>query len=608
MLDPTGFVKSWNAGAQKIKGYEAREIIGTHFSRFYEADAIKSGYPEQELRAATLDGRWEDEGWRVRKDGSRLWANVVITAMRDSKGALLGFSKITRDLTERRHHEETLRKEQERFRVLVEGVTEYAIIMLDTAGFVTSWNAGAERIKGFTAAQILGKHVSHFYTSEDVSAHRPWQDLALARETGEAKDEGWRVRREGTLFWAGTVITALKDGEGKLYGFANVTQDLTQRRQAESLAQTSQRMHEFIAMLAHELRNPLAPIRNAVALMGRKGLKDPTLEAMRQTIDRQSVHLTRLLDELLDVNRIARGHFAVERVPVDLQEVIIRAIETARPLIDALAHRFQTAIPEGPLLVLGDGVRLTQAVVNVLNNAAKYTLQGGNIRLNVFARSTEVEIRIVDDGTGIDKSQLEKVFDLFVQVTPNPANTLGGLGVGLALVRRIVELHGGSIQARSAGLGRGSEFIIRLPLAIKGVQIVATAPPEATSAIPRMRILVVDDNHDGADSLQLLLESMNQHVLTVYDGQSALAAVSTFDPDIVLLDIGMPVMSGYEVARQILPAGRPLARPVLVAITGWGQEADRLRARECGFRHHFLKPMNEQLLRTLLLEVSAAQS
>ena len=605
MLDPNGFVTTWNAGAQKIKGYEAHEIIGKHFSCFYEADAIRARYPEQELRAATLDGRWEDEGWRIRKDGSRLWANVVITAMRDAKGNLIGFSKITRDLTERRKLEDAMHREQERFRLLVDGVTEYAIMMLDKDGFVTSWNAGAERIKGFAAGEILGKHISHFYRSEDVAANKPWRDLARARDSGRATDEGWRVRKDGSLFWASTVVTALRDADGKLYGFAKVTQDLSDRRNAESLAETAQRMQEFIAMLAHELRNPLAPIRNAVALMGLKGLQDPTLEAMRQTIDRQSTHLTRLLDELLDVNRIARGHFSIERQPVDLQEVISRAVETVRPLIDKHGHRFQTVLPQGAIPVSGDAVRLTQALVNILNNAAKYTPRGGDIRLSVGLRHGDVEIRTRDTGIGIDRSQLENVFDLFVQVSPESANELGGLGVGLALVRRIVELHGGSVQARSSGHGLGSEFIIRLPLAHHTIQAVDISQAE-TSVEPRtLRVLVVDDNHDAADSLRMLLESMNQMVFTVYDGASALAAAKTFRPDVVLLDIGMPQMSGYEVARRLLASsGAEGLRPTLAAVTGWGQEADRKRARECGFRYHFVKPVSDTAIRSMLVDES----
>ena len=604
MLDPKGFVTTWNAGAQKIKGYEAQEIIGSHFSRFYEADAIRTGYPDHELRAATLDGRWQDEGWRVRKDGSRFWANVLITAVRDARGKLIGFSKITRDLTERRQHEAELRREQERFRLLVDGVTEYAIIMLDKDGVVTSWNAGAQRIKGFTAEQILGKHISHFYTSEDITANKPWQDLAQAREHGRVTDEGWRVRKDGSLFWAGTVVTSLRDSDGKHHGFAKVTQDLTERRHAETLAETAQRMHEFIAMLAHELRNPLAPIRNAVALMGRKGLKDPTLESMRQTIDRQSIHLTRLLDELLDVNRIARGHFSIERNPLDLHDIISRAIETTRPLIDTLGHRFQTVLPEGPIPVSGDAVRLTQALVNILNNAAKYTPRGGDIRLSVTVRSGDVEIRTLDNGMGMDRSVLERVFDLFMQVNPHSANVPGGLGVGLSLVRRIVELHGGNVQARSAGTGLGSEFIVRLPLAIHTMLVAETTPVVAPADIERLRVLVVDDNRDAADSMHLLLEFMRQDVLTVYDGPSALSAVTTFRPDVVMLDIGMPQLSGYEVARQLTSGGAEGSRPTLVAVTGWGQEADKKRAWECGFRYHFVKPVSEAAIRSMLIDVA----
>jgi PAS domain S-box-containing protein len=265
-------------------------------------------------------------------------------------------------------------------------VTEYAIVLLDEEGFVTSWNAGAERIKGYKPSEIIGSHLSHFYPSEAVLANKPWEDLAITRAQGRLTDEGWRLRKDGTLFWANSVMTALKTREGRPYGFANVTQDLTQRRQAETLAETAQRMHEFIAMLAHELRNPLAPIRNAVALMGRKGLQDPTLESMRQTIDRQSLLLTRLLDELLDVNRIARGQFSIEHECIDVRDVIVRALETSRPLLETRKHNLEVAVPEQPLPVMGDVVRLTQALVNLLNNAAKYTPVGGKIQLRASLR------------------------------------------------------------------------------------------------------------------------------------------------------------------------------------------------------------------------------
>jgi PAS domain S-box-containing protein len=604
MLDPQGIVTTWNAGAEHIKGYSAGEIIGSHFSRFYPPEAIGRQLPETELRGATMQGRYEDAGWRVRKDGSRFWANVIITALRDSSGHLLGFSKITRDLTDRRQHEEDLRRSEERFRLLVDGVTEYAIMMLDAEGFVTSWNAGAERIKGYKAKEVLGQHMSHFYPSEAVLANKPWEDLSVARVAGRISTEAWRVRKDGALFWANTVVTALRDQDGRLYGFAKVTQDLTQRRHAEALADTTQRMHEFIAMLAHELRNPLAPIRNAVALMGRKGLNDPTLESMRQTIDRQSMQLTRLLDELLDVNRIARGRFTIERELIDVRDVISRAVEASRPLIDSGRHSIEVMAPESPVLVQGDTVRLTQAVVNLLNNAAKYTPGGGSIRLSTSVRGAEIEIRVADNGKGIERDMLEKVFDLFVQIDPTSNATLGGLGVGLALVRRVIELHGGSVQARSEGKGRGAEFIARLPLSIQQMRVISATESREENAIGRLRILIVDDNKDAGDTLGLLLESMGQYVCTVYDGRSAIAAEQAFKPNIVLLDIGMPEMSGYEVARAIRAAESEV-KPILVAITGWGQEADKERAKEAGFHHHFVKPVSHEALRTIISGVAS---
>jgi PAS domain S-box-containing protein len=600
MLDPHGYVTTWNAGAEHIHGYEAHEISGVHFSSFYPPDGIQQGLPERELRVATLEGRFENEGWRVRKDGSRFWAHVVLTAIRDSAGDLRGFSKITRDLTERRAYENQLKESEERFRLLVEGVSEYAIIMLDRTGFVSSWNSGAERIIGYSSAEIMGKHSAHFYPAEDIRENKPWRLLNTARESGRASDEGWRVRKDGSLFWGSSTFTALTDADGRHYGFATVIQDLTQRRHAESLADTAHRMHVFIAMLAHELRNPLAPIRNAVTLMARKGLNDPTLEAMRQMIDRQSVHLTRLLDELLDVNRIARGEFVVRKESIDLSDVLQRAIETSRPLIDAQKHELHVEPPKQAPPLMGDPVRLTQAFVNILNNAAKYTPAGGHIWLTTSISGADVEIRVRDTGRGIEPDKLESVFDLFVQLAPesHAYNAHGGLGVGLALVRRIVELHGGHVRARSEGLGRGAEFIVKLPLDIRHPQAAAIAQKRDEGEVRDLRVLVVDNNRDAADSLALLLQSLGQDVRTAYDGATALTISEEFKPQLVLLDIGMPELSGYEVARALSSKGKDA--PLLAAITGWGQGADREQSRAAGFGLHRMKPLSETALRAVL--------
>jgi hypothetical protein len=603
MLDSTGRVTTWNTGAEKLKGYSAEDIIGSHFSRFYPPDAIERGWPDHELRLAEMDGRFEDEGWRIRKDGSRFWASVVITALRDAEGALIGFSKITRDLTERKQVERRLADSEEQLRLLLQGITDYAILMLDAAGVVTSWNSGAEAITGYAAAEILGKHFSRFYTPEDIHATKPWQHLREAHDKGRASDESWRVRKDGSRFWASTVFSALYDAEQKHRGYVHVLQDLTQRRNAESLAETAQRMHEFIAMLAHERRNPLAPIRNAVELMRKRGMGDRTLEAMRDTIDRQVATLSRIIDDLLDVNRIARGQFAVIKEDVDLREVMRRALETSRPLIDSQAHRLSVTMPERHIAIHGDAVRLSQVFANLLNNAARYTSPGGLITVAVEPRVNDVTVRIVDTGRGIAAADQERIFDLFMQVNPADAG-LGGLGVGLALVRRVVEMHGGTVRVKSSGIGHGSEFAVVLPMAAQRRELLpAPAPsvePQAkNSAVRRFRVLVVDDNRDAAEALQMLLQALGQESYAVFDGKSAREAAHRLKPHLILLDIGMPDMSGYDVA-DLLRAdfGKDVA--VLAAVTGWGQQSDKRLALAHGFNYHFTKPVSAAALKVFL--------
>jgi PAS domain S-box-containing protein len=267
MLDPEGHIMSWNSGAQKLKGWRREEILGQHFSIFYPPEAIASGWPDEELRLAKARGRFEDEGWRLRKDGTRFWANVVITALFGPMGELTGFAKVTRDLTERRRHEEELRISEERVRLLVDSVRDYAIFMLDPQGVVQSWNSGAKAIKGYDADEIVGRHFRVFFPPEQQAAGKPEQVLEAARRQGRVENEGWRVRKDGTLFWANVVVTAVYGPDGDLRGFAKVTRDMSERRRLEELEHSSRRMNEFLAMLAHELRNPLAPIRNAVTNM-----------------------------------------------------------------------------------------------------------------------------------------------------------------------------------------------------------------------------------------------------------------------------------------------------------------------------------------------------
>jgi len=606
MLDPSGHVASWNAGAQRIKGYKAEEVLGKHFSMFYPEDAKARDWPAQELREALRLGRFEDEGWRVRKDGTLFWASVVITALHDAQGRHRGFSKITRDLTERRASEERLRRSEERFRVLLEGIEDYAIFMLDPEGRVTSWNTGAERITGYAASEIIGESFERFFTPEDLEAGKPGQELESARLNRRFHDQAWRVRKDGTRYWSDIVVTALHDDKGELRGFAKVTRDLSERKRMESLEQQGRHLTEFLAMLAHELRNPLAPIRNALAIMKMQGDASPQIAWSREVLERQTSHLTRLVDDLLDVSRITRGKMRLQGASMDFQVAIQRAIEAVRPLIDERKHALHLQLADQPLAVNGDMTRLTQVVVNLLNNAAKYTPEGGDLTVETAIEGDDAVLRVKDTGVGMPDALIERVFDLFAQGERTLDRSEGGLGIGLTLARRIVTLHGGTIVARSDGIGKGSEFIVRLPRLKFDVQASQT-PTEALLPSSQKRcVLVVDDNADAAASMAHLLRMVGHEVEVEHDGPAALDHVTRSMPDVLLLDIGLPGMSGYEVAKRVRarPEGQGLR---IYALTGYGQEQDRQRALESGFDGHLVKPVAPAELLALIDSGEAAR-
>ena len=600
MLDPEGRVATWNAGAQRIKGYSAEEIIGRHFSTFYPPEAVAAQWPQQELEMAKRDGRFEDEGWRLRKDGTRFWANVIITALYDRAGVLRGFGKVTRDLTERRAHEERVRASEERFRMLVEGVRDYAIFMLDPQGRVVSWNAGAQRIKGYQPEEIIGQHFSVFYPPEALERGWPEYELSVARKDGRFEDEGWRVRKDKSLFWANVVVTPLHGDDGVLRGYSKVTRDMTERKHVEALEEGRRQMSEFLAMLGHELRNPLAPIRNAVHVMARKKLDPTASEWCRDVIDRQVSQLARLVDDLLDVTRITSGKIIVHKAPIDLNAAVERAIESTRPMIDARRHTLKVALADEPVIVEGDMVRLSQAILNLLNNAAKYTPEGGVISCTVKRESRNALVSVRDNGVGIPRDLLPKIFELFVQGDRSLDRSEGGLGVGLTLVDRLVRLHGGTVHAESGGPGMGSEFIVRLPLAAQtvpaGDQETLKAPEALESA---RRVLVVEDNRDAADTLAAAVRSWGHVVQVAYDGMSALDSARDFRPDVALLDIGLPGLNGYQLADR-LKAQFGDDDILLIAVSGYAQEEDLERSLNAGIARHFAKPVDLELLRELL--------
>jgi PAS domain S-box-containing protein len=1208
MLDPDGRVVTWNSGAERLKGYKAEEIIGQHFSRFYPPDAIARDWPGHELRVARAEGRFEDEGWRLRKDGSRFWANVVITALRDERGELRGFSKVTRDLTERRRAEEALRQSEERFRLLVEGANDYAIFMLDPEGHIASWNPGAERLKGYKADEIIGQHFSRFYPQEAIDRGWPAHELRVARAEGRFEDEGWRLRKDGSRFWANVIITALRDDAGRHLGFSKITRDMTERKRAEedarrlveeatarrvaeenarliqeqrerlrvtlasigdavlstdaegrvtylnavaerlvgwtaeeaagrtisdvfrivneatrepvenpalralaegevvglanhtvliardgserpiddsaapirdaggrvigsvlvfrdigerkrveqqrnarlavtgalseaatgedgvggllravcenlgwdlglfwtvegqgealacrqtwhrpdvpvddferdsrgrtfakgeglpgrvwasggpawlldaaqdanfprrpaavgdglrsafacpvavgeqalgviefltrqvrepdagmlelmntvagqigqfierkqaeerlrqsereladffenateglhwvgpdgtilranraeldmlgysaeeyvgrkiaefhadegvmadilrrlqageelhnyearlrckdgslkhvlinsnvmrrdgrfaytrcftrdvterkrseaalagqkrvlellvqgaplpdvldalceviegqardrlvatvllvdeggqrlrsvagrrapadyaravdgvqigscagscgtaayrgqsvvvsdiaadplwadfrdlalghglracwstpifssqgkvlgtfavyfptprrpapeevrlvdiltrtagvaverrraeeALREADRRKDEFLATLAHELRNPLAPMRNALQVIQLAGNNAEAVGQAREMMERQMRHMVRLVDDLLDLSRITRGKLELRKQTVELAAVVRTAVEASRPLIGVAGHHLAITLPPQPVFVDGDPVRLAQVFSNLLNNAAKYTEKGGHIWLTAERQGSDAVVSVRDSGLGIPREMLGRVFELFTQVDRTLEKAQGGLGIGLTLVRRLAEMHGGSVEAKSEGAGQGSEFTVRLP-ALLAAPDGGEAAEEEIAPSSRRRILVVDDNRDSAVSLGMMLQLMGNEVRTAHDGLEGVRAAEVFRPDVVLLDIGLPVLNGYEAARRI--RGQPWGEGiVLIAVTGWGQEEDRRRSKEAGFNFHLVKPLEPAALEKLL--------
>ncbi|HEX2466319.1 MAG TPA: response regulator [Thermoanaerobaculia bacterium] len=382
------------------------------------------------------------------------------------------------------------------------------------------------------------------------------------------------------------------------------------RESEEQLRDADRRKDEFLAMLAHELRNPLAPIRTAVQLMRFKELPDEQRTRARDIIERQIDQLVRLIDDLMDVSRITRGMITLHREPIDLTAVIARAVETTRPLIDSRRQELTVALPPRPLKVEGDSTRLAQVIGNVLNNAAKYTPEGGRIRLQLHAEVDEAVITVSDSGMGIPPEMLGNVFDLFTQVNRTLDRAHGGLGIGLALVRKIVQMHGGRVSASSAGLDQGTEIEIRLDLIEEERRTVAAHAAEAQAAelpeLPVRRILVVDDNEDAAALIALLLKLAGQEVRTANDGAEALVTAAALRPDVVFLDLAMPGLNGYETARRIRqePWGQEVA---LIALSGWGQRRDRARTAEAGFSAHLVKPVSEAQLLAVLAELAPPQ-
>ena len=579
MLDPHGIITNWNAGAKRIKGYEAEEVIGRHFGMFYLPEDREAGMPARSLAAAREKGRFEAEGWRLRKDGTKFLASVVIDAIYED-GQFVGFAKITRDITERNEAAEALKESERHFRLLVNGVTDYALYMLDPNGIVTNWNAGGQRIKGYLPQEIIGQHFSRFYSPADQAAGRPARALRLALENGRYDEEGWRVRKDGTFFWASVVIDPIRDDEGKLLGFAKITRDISERREAQLNLEKIQRqlaesqkldaLGQLTGGVAHDFNNLLMVITGHIHTLKKIAGNDAKSLRAIQAIETATQRGASLTRQLLTFAR----RQSVNPQTIDLRD----SIHSVREVLDTglgSAVQLDIDLDDDIWRVTVDPAELETALVNLIINArdampggGSVTVRAGNIHIDDGARKGDhVAIEVRDTGVGIPPDIVAKVFDPFFTTKP-----IGkGTGLGLSQVHGFAYQAGGTVAVKSE-LGTGTTFTICLPRGNGGVAL----PEDEVRSIGSGTVLLVEDNPDVATASTGLLEQLGYSVRWVSDAEAALKELDRDGIDLVVTDIVMPgKIDGLGLARAIKQK-RP-GLPILLA-TGYSEAAQNARS------------------------------
>ncbi len=612
MLDPEGRVASWNSGAMRFKGYVASEIIGEHFSRFYTDEDRAAGRPERALETARTEGRFEAEGWRVRKDGARFWAHVIIDPIWSPTGDLIGFAKITRDLTERRRAEDELRRSEEQFRLLVQGVTDYAIYMLDPQGHVSSWNAGAERIKGYAQHEILGRHFSSFYTDEDRAAGEPERALAAASSEGRFEREGWRVRKDGSRFWAHVIIDPIRGRWGEVIGFAKVTRDITERRNTQhSLEQARQALFQSQKLdaigqltggVAHDFNNLLMAVMGSLELLRKRLPPDPKATMLLDNALQGAQRGAALTQRMLAFAR--KQDLKVEGVDIPTLVDGVRGLieRSIGPSIELVTD---FAAPPAP--VSTDANQLETALLNLAINARDAMPNGGVITLSAADARIEdsaeiglppgdyVRLSVTDTGQGMDEAVLSRAMEPFF-------TTKGvgkGTGLGLPMVHGLAEQSGGRLVIQSQP-GEGTRVELWLPRAgsVAPRRPMDTAPTTEVGG-KTLTVLVVDDDELVLTNTAAMLEDMGHRVIAAASAIEALGLLARHHPDLVITDYAMPQVTGLQLARDI--ADRSPGLPVVLA-TGFaelppGNGEDLLR---------LAKPYTQAELAQLLQQVCGA--
>lgn len=598
VTDIGGRVTFLNPVAERITGWSMADARNQPFEKIFHIVNEHSGEPVEHPVAKVLEtGGIVGLASRtvlIARNGRRVPIDDSGAPVRHPNGELIGIVVVFRDVTERK------RAEHERawLAAIVDSSSD-AIASKTLDGIVTSWNPAAARLFGYQPAEIVGKPITTVIPPE---LHSEEAEILARLRRGERIEhyETVRLAKDGRRIDISLTISPVKGPDGTIMGASKIARDITQRKRNERLLrEADQQKDEFLATLAHELRNPLAPICAAAELLKNAKSLAPELRAATAILERQARHMTHLVDDLLDISRITSGRIRLQQETVEFGELLETLIETHLHSLQSARHRSTVTTPDTPVHVSADRVRLTQVLSNILHNAVKYTPPGGRIEIALRTEDRQAIVSVRDNGMGIPAERLEHIFEPFAQLDTSYEHGDGGLGIGLMLAKKLVELHRGSIEARSAGRGKGTEFLIRLP-------IVAAAPARHTSAPPRhsdpsasRRVLIADDNHDAAVSLSMLLQALGHDTRVVHDGIEALEEAELFQPDIVLLDIGMPRLDGYETARKM--KSRPWAAATrIVAVTGWGQETDRQRAKEAGFDRHFVKPVNLEALKELV--------
>lgn len=608
--DDRGAVTFMNLVAERLCGWSNEDAFGKPLEtilRVVDGQTRRAvEIPLQQALAAGEHLNLPEDTVLIARNGTERFIEDSIAPIKDTGGEIIGTVLVFRDTTEQKAATRRLSDYEARFRLIFESVKDFSIFTLDLDGIITSWNTGAENVFGYSESEAIGQSFEMIFTPEDRERGGHRTELRSAAATGRASDERWHVRKDGGRFFASGILTALTDTAGRHFGFTKVARDITiakraeerLKAQAEALKDNDRRKDEFLAMLAHELRNPLGVISSGVQLV-QTIQKPELLFQLSETIQHQVGHLTRLIDDLLDVSRITQGKITLRKETVELAKIIGRSVELVRPVIEEKRHTLTVSLPDQTVCFMADPTRTEQILGNLLTNAAKYSEPGGSIHLSAVVEGDSLIFRVRDTGIGIPEEMLTNVFGLFTQVDGSIDRSRGGLGIGLTLVRTLVEMHGGSVSAESEGEGRGSEFTVRLPIGrpTEGVMedVLSIATPQAGTD----RILIVDDNVETVKLVARMLRHHGYQVVSAHDGHGAFEAARSFRPTVVLLDIGLPGMNGYEVANVLRQ--EPCCEGTrFIAVSGYGEQKSLNRSKQAGFDHHLTKPLEFERLIKLL--------